>query len=276
MTLNIWTLVAILIISTIIISVPVIIRSSYLSNQKIEAAKLSVEEEVRILNVQLDSYKEEIREIVQIRDNYRSSIKEIVNLLYARDSHVGIGGAAGPSISETDEVNLLTIRNIIATMQDDQRLFSEVKNYLEARKNFIESFPFIWPVVTNGVPHVSSGYGFRHDLFNEDGSLRLHAGIDINLREGHPVIATADGTVLWTLWDDDMGYIIVLSHRNGFTTGYSHLKEVQVNIGQVVKRGEQIGTVGNTGRSSMGSHLHYEIRQNGVSLDPMIFLSTNF
>lgn len=277
-TSNIWLLVGVFIFTGLLILTPIVITTNYLAQQTINASKMAQAEEFQLIQSQLDSYKEEISDVVQIRDSYRNSIREIVELLYARDTKVGIGGQTGPTIEGSDQINLLTIRNIIATMEDDQRMLSEVRHYLEVRREFIESFPFMWPVDTGGVPHISSGYGFREDVFNisnDPSGLHLHAGIDIDLPIGTPVVATADGVVM--LVDDlpVMGYIIVLRHANGFTTGYSHLDEINVRDGERVKRGQQIGTVGNTGMST-GPHLHYEIRQNGIAYDPMLFLGTNF
>lgn len=277
-TSNIWVLSGIFAGLILLIITPIIITTNYLADQTIEASIVAQEEEFQLIQSQLDSYKEEIADVVQIRDSYRSSIQEIVELLYVRDTHLGIGGQTGPTIEGSDQINLLTIRNIIASMEDDQRMLSEVRHYLTARREFIESFPFMWPVDVGGVPHVSSGFGFREDVFNvsdDPSGLHLHAGIDIDLPIGTPVIATAEGTVMWAGEDEYMGYIIVLRHANGFTTGYSHLNTIEVRTGQRVERGHQIGTVGNTGMST-GPHLHYEIRQNGIAYDPMIFLSTNF
>lgn len=273
---NFLILIGIISVLVVIILIPAIIKANYLANEKIEIEKLSTQEELELLQMHLDKYKEEVADVVRIRDSYRNSIKEIVELLYVKDTHIGIGGYGGNSIEITDEVNLLTIRNIIASMEDDQRLLVEVKNYLEVRRDFIQSFPFIWPVDTGGVPHVSSGYGFREDLFGqgEDG-IHLHKGIDIDLAIGTPVVSTAGGTVLFAFVDEVMGKIIVVRHQNGFTTSYAHLDRFLVKMGDTVKRGDKIGTVGNTGLTT-GPHIHYEIRQNGISLDPMLFLSTNF
>ena len=273
---NIWLLMGIFIFLVALVATPVILTTNYLTEQKAEAEQIASQEENNSLRSQLDSYKEEVSSVVEIRDNYRNSIREIVELLYAKDTHLGIGGSGSITIESSDQINLLTIRNIIATMEDDQRLLAEVRNYLTVRREFIESFPYTWPVDTGGVPHISSGWGFREDLFIEDSmGLHLHAGIDIDLDVGTAVVSTADGIVLYSYYHEQFGNIIVIKHQNEFTTSYAHMDERHVRAGDVVKRGDQIGTVGSTGLST-GPHIHYEIRQSGVSLDPMIFLSTNF
>lgn len=276
LSINIWTLIIYFIISLSLVLIPSIISIRIISNRRIEATNHATYEENRLLQNQLDSYKQEISEIVRIRDTYRSSIREIVEMLHARDSHIAAGGQLGTGIELSDEINILTIRNIIASMDDDQRLLREVRHYLSARRSFIESFPFIWPVQTRGVPHISSGYGFRGDVINPlTENVHYHRGIDIDLPVGTPVIATATGFVESAYFHHQLGNIIILNHENGFTTVYSHLNEFNVRRGERVVRGQQIGTVGNTGLST-GPHLHYEIRQNGISMDPMMFLTTNF
>ena len=126
--------------------------------------------------------------------------------------------------------------------------------------------PSIWPVKG----HITSGYGRRQDPFNGEGV--FHPGIDFSAPYGSPVFATADGYVLSAEWEGGLGHCVKLVHgRNGFRTIYGHLKEYFVRPGQSVRRGEVIGLVGNSGRTT-GKHLHYEVHYKGMNVNPYKYL----
>lgn len=118
---------------------------------------------------------------------------------------------------------------------------------------------FIWPV--NGV--VVSGFGMRWG--------RLHEGIDISAATGTPIWAAAAGTVIHAGWLGGYGNLVVLDHGNGLATAYAHASAILVVLGQQVSQGETIALVGSTGNSS-GPHLHFEVRVNGVAVDPLLYL----
>lgn len=240
-----------------------------------DAIELKYQNEISELQGKVNRYREEYVEILQIRDRYRASIKEMVEVLYNKDSYleVGIGGSLENPIIESDEVLLLQLRTTVATMQDDQLVLTDIMNYLIARKEFSNNFPFVWPLKGNGVPRLTSDYGFRDDI---DDKLKFHAGIDIAGKKGDPVIATASGKILQARENHPLyGNLIIIQHKYDFVTYYGHLYKILVKAGQSVKRGDIIAEVGNSGEST-GSHLHYEIRRNLTSMDPMDFLRMNF
>lgn len=100
----------------------------------------------------------------------------------------------------------------------------------------------------------------------------LHHGIDIGANEGTSVKASREGDVSYVGWHDIYGNMVIVDHGKGMQTVYAHLSGLSVKVGYPVLEGDQIGSCGNTGRSS-GPHLHFEIRKNGTSLDPMSFLN---
>lgn len=100
---------------------------------------------------------------------------------------------------------------------------------------------------------------------------RMHEGVDMAGPVGTPIYATADGVVTFAGWQNGYGRIIKVQHEFGIETRYPHLNAIRVEVGQRVSRGERIGDMGNSGRST-GSHLHYEIRVNGEAIDPMIYI----
>lgn len=116
---------------------------------------------------------------------------------------------------------------------------------------------------------ISSSYGYRRDPFT--GRRAFHAGIDIVSRYGAPVRTTADGIVYKVGYNRFLGRFVKIRHKHGFVTIYGHLRKYVVKRGERVKRGEIIGYVGNTGRST-GPHLHYEIRRWGKTLNPIRFV----
>ncbi|MEI6098770.1 MAG: M23 family metallopeptidase [Alphaproteobacteria bacterium] len=115
----------------------------------------------------------------------------------------------------------------------------------------------------------TSGFGYRSDPFN--GSGRMHEGQDLAGDYGSPIYATADGTVTYAGWENGYGRLIRITHAFGIETRYGHLSQIRVDVGQKVSRGERIGDMGNSGRST-GTHLHYEVRLSGSAVNPMTFI----
>ncbi len=115
----------------------------------------------------------------------------------------------------------------------------------------------------------TSGYGGRDDPFGR--GARMHEGQDLAGSYGAPIYATADGTVTYAGWENGYGRLIKVQHAFGIETRYGHLSQIRVEVGQRVSRGERIGDMGNSGRST-GTHLHYEVRLSGRAVNPMTFI----
>jgi murein DD-endopeptidase MepM/ murein hydrolase activator NlpD len=129
--------------------------------------------------------------------------------------------------------------------------------------------PSIWPVVGK----LESGFGGRRNPFGGS-SFEFHSGQDIDARTGDPVVAGASGSVSFAGWQNGYGQLVVIDHGGGLTTRYGHLSHIDVELAQVVARGQFIGRVGSTGRST-GPHLHYEIRINDEPVNPLQYLVTS-
>lgn len=127
--------------------------------------------------------------------------------------------------------------------------------------------PFSMPV--NGAVRYTSGFGGRSDPFGR--GWRRHEGQDLAGAYGTPILATADGVVTHAGWESGYGRLIKIKHEFGIETRYAHLSQIRVNVGDRVSRGERIGDMGNSGRST-GTHLHYEIRIGGDAINPMTFI----
>jgi murein DD-endopeptidase MepM/ murein hydrolase activator NlpD len=125
--------------------------------------------------------------------------------------------------------------------------------------------PSVAPVI--GV--MTDGYGRRKDPFT--GRLAFHPGLDISARRGTPVVAPADGVVVFAGRNGGLGKVVRLAHGFGFTTVFGHLHRIEVEPGQEVHRGQRIGQLGNTGRST-GPHLHYEVHVDGKTVNPLYYV----
>lgn len=117
---------------------------------------------------------------------------------------------------------------------------------------------------------INNEFGFRRNPFGGR-SYEFHAGMDIDGERGDTVMSPANGTIIKAGWQGGYGNMIEIDHGNGLTTRYGHLSKIEVQVGDVVQRGQLIGLVGSTGRST-GPHLHYELRLNDKSINPRLLL----
>jgi murein DD-endopeptidase MepM/ murein hydrolase activator NlpD len=129
----------------------------------------------------------------------------------------------------------------------------------------LTSTPTLWPVVG----HLTGSFGERMDPFSGEGA--FHTGVDISSQYGDGVRATADGVVIEVGDHAGYGRLVVVDHGFGLTTYYGHLSSFNVLVGQQLRRGDTIGNVGVSGRST-GPHVHYEVRINGAPVNPMRYL----
>ncbi|BBO80759.1 peptidase M24 [Desulfosarcina ovata subsp. sediminis] len=147
-----------------------------------------------------------------------------------------------------------------ATVQQDS--FASIFNQLEGKRNLLAATPSIRPVKG----WITSRFGRRKSPFT--GRREFHRGLDIATRHGSEIIAPADGIVTFSAKKGLMGNMVTIEHGFGMTTRYGHISKLLKKKGERIKRGEVIALVGNTGRST-GPHLHYEVRINGVNVNPM-------
>ncbi len=140
-----------------------------------------------------------------------------------------------------------------------------LERQFERRDALVSAMPTVAPV--HGL--LNSGFGSRRDPITGQGA--FHPGLDISTRRREPVLATASGTVIKSGWAGDYGKAVEIDHGNGFRTVYGHLDAMLVREGQKVSRGERVGLVGSTGRST-GPHLHYEVRQGDRLLNPLEYI----
>ncbi|MFQ5455964.1 MAG: M23 family metallopeptidase [Nitrospirota bacterium] len=184
----------------------------------------------------------------------------------------GMGGEETAAEEENgfqyiDELEV--IKNELMTLQsqaEDQEIsLREVTDNMKNKQYMWAATPSLLPVVG----WISSGFGKRISPFT--GKLTMHKGIDIVARKGTPIITPADGKVIYTGFDNGFGNFIKIDHGYGKITLYGHLSSFKVKRSARVKRGDIIGYVGNTGLST-GPHLHYEILDNHVHVNPRRYI----
>ena len=180
-----------------------------------------------------------------------------------------LGGVGGPAVGEAPADSLATLQRQIDDLRrevDLQRVSQEeLQGFLNDQRSLLGARPTGWPVKG----WITSSFGVRRDPF--DGQRRMHEGLDIATRTGTPVLSTAAGIVREVGHDPGYGRLVVIDHGYGYSSLYAHNSQIKVKVGQRVKRGEVVALAGNTGRSS-GPHVHYEVRFNGVPVNPHKYL----
>ena len=219
-----------------------------------ETAKLQSDME------RLNSLDAEIRRIVNNEDTTNTSRAGLVR------PSATYSGQGGPRVqSDIDNIKV-AVNDLQAAVTIREQSLVELKQELLAKQARLAATPSIWP--TSG--DVTSRFGWRSSPWGGGGD--YHPGIDIANSVGTPIVATADGEVVQSEWYGGYGNMVQINHGNGIATIYGHNSQLLVHTGQVVKKGQVIAYLGNTGAST-GPHCHYEIRVNGTAVNPASFLN---
>lgn len=168
------------------------------------------------------------------------------------------------AIAKQTNLNLRSLNAMVDSMGQSMQQTLHLAN--EKRKN-VDGYPSGWPTRSK---QMTSGFGYRSDPFTRQ--ITFHAGIDIVGKLGDPVFSAADGTVSETGFQSALGHFIVIDHLGGLQSAYMHLKTIAVREGDSILRGEKIGSVGSSGRST-GPHLHFQILQMNEAVNPIPFLA---
>ena len=152
-----------------------------------------------------------------------------------------------------------------------KELYIQSKSYDELvllaknKETMLENLPAIQPVLNKNLKYMASGYGWRIDPIYH--SRRFHAGMDFTAPIGTNIFATGNGVVVGAGWEQGYGNCVQINHGYGYVTLYGHMSAIKVRNGQKVKRGDIIGLIGSTGKST-GPHLHYEVHYKGTITNP--------
>jgi murein DD-endopeptidase MepM/ murein hydrolase activator NlpD len=221
------------------------------------------------LNLKYLSVKSENESLKQTNDAYQNSYARLKGQIsYVEDMSKELARSAKMEHSpETDElVGIGGPETVVALDKAADHLEREVRHISDRLHSDVlrlASIPRGLPV--NG--YITDGFGMRRNPFNGEGR-EVHEGLDIAVDFGTPATATADGLVIYAAPHAGYGNLVIVYHSNGITSRYGHLSRISVEAGQRVKRGDQVGNVGSTGRST-GPHVHYEIRENDQAVDPL-------
>jgi murein DD-endopeptidase MepM/ murein hydrolase activator NlpD len=202
----------------------------------------------------------------EVEPNAGRAMERLPALVKSRAMGGALGSASGPVLGAMFAPDLTfgalsDLLNVMASRLDIMR------SGVERRRVLAAATPSIWPVAG----WLSSPYGNRRDPFT--GGADFHPGLDISADYGLPVLATADGAVAVASSSGNYGNLVEIDHGYGIVTRYGHLSRFQAVAGQQVHRGDVIGYVGSTGRST-SAHLHYEILLNGKLTNPLKLLAT--
>ncbi len=249
----------------------------FLDSPKEKILRLQYERSQRDLNAINSRIKQIDQQMKRLekRDNdvYRSIFEASPVADSARQKQIEIENEIR-LVSSMDENELAyslaaTLNSISGRMKFQEQSYSEIERMVRDKAKLLASTPAIQPVNNKDLTRVASGYGSRIDPVYK--TVKFHQGLDFAAPQGTPIYATADGRVT-TAGNLGNGYgnHVEINHGYGYETLYGHMVRVKVRVGQTVKRGEVIGWVGSTGKST-GPHLHYEVHKGGKPIDPIYF-----
>lgn len=237
--------------------------------------------ELENMKIQYSILNERMDQVAEVVGDLQKRDDEIYRVVFEADPipanirKAGFGGAnrykklQGFENSELITETTKRLDRLTKQVYVQSKSFDDIVDMAEDKSKLLEAIPAIQPVANEELRRVASGYGYRVDPFTK--ARKFHSGMDFSAEIGTPVYATGDGKVIRAdSRSSGYGKHIRLDHGFGYSTLYGHLSGYNVRVGQKVKRGDLIGYVGNTGRSS-GPHLHYEVHLDGEKLNPVNF-----
>jgi murein DD-endopeptidase MepM/ murein hydrolase activator NlpD len=178
-------------------------------------------------------------------------------------------------MGETQLVSDMTaqLNNLARRTAYQEISYKEIDGMLKNKEKLLASIPAIQPVSNKDLSRIASGFGYRIDPVYK--VAKFHAGLDFAAPQGTPIYATADGVVKEANYNaGGYGNNVVINHGYGYETLYGHMYKIKAKPGDHVKRGEVIGYVGSTGKST-GPHCHYEVHRSGERIDPVYYFSND-
>ncbi|MFN4314683.1 MAG: peptidoglycan DD-metalloendopeptidase family protein [Chitinophagaceae bacterium] len=255
---------------------------SYLAFQFIDSPKEKIlkqqyerlSDRYRDVRDQVNSLEKQMNELEKRDNNVYRSIFEadpIPDSARAREMEQlrEIATVEGMANNELYNSIVTTMDQLASRIKVQTDSYAELDALIKNKEKLLAHTPAIQPVSNKDLTRIASGFGYRVDPIYK--TTKMHAGIDFTAPQGTPIYATADGNVsIAGNRGNGFGNHVVIRHGYGYETLYGHMAKVKVRQGQVVKRGEVIGYVGSTGKST-GPHCHYEVHKNGNKIDPIYF-----
>ncbi|MDQ1910650.1 peptidoglycan DD-metalloendopeptidase family protein [Paenibacillus sp. GD4] len=231
------------------------------------------------LSKQAEEVRSKVEQMKQLEDELKKlspGAEAAISQGQADAGGSALAGMGGPAVSvTTQETKALASATeasyaaLGAEMAELEARFAESRRVLMEKRERLQHTPSLWPTVSR---IVTSNYGYRKDPIHH--KLSFHRGIDIAGKMNDPVYASGSGTVHTASYDKLHGNHVILEHGSGLRTWYMHLNSLDVKQGDKVVKGQTIGRLGTTGRST-GPHLHYEVIQGGKATDPKPYLPAN-
>lgn len=238
----------------------------------------SQNEELKYQLQQLDDHVKKIDQQVSVlekRDNdvYRSifEAQPIPDSVRASEMEKQLQLAKIEKLPEGQLIHSIsrTLTKLENRITFQKKSYNQIMSLVKNKEKLLAATPAIQPVSNKDLDRIASGFGYRVDPVYK--TIKMHAGLDFTAPQGTPIYATADGVVVEAgISDGGYGNHVLISHGYGYQTLYGHMYRVKTKRGKKVKRGEIIGYVGSTGKST-GPHCHYEVIKNGRKLDPVYF-----
>lgn len=255
----------------------VVIAFEYIDSPKeklLRAENEALHQDFAVIEARLDDLQKQMQEL-QTRDNevYRAifEAEPVPDSARIEEMEKAKELAYVQTLSESQLVKTLgsQLNTLSARLAYQDKSYQDIGEMLKNKEKLLAGIPAIQPVANKDLRRVASGFGYRIDPVYK--VTKFHAGLDFTAPQGTPIYATADGRIK-TAGASSGGYgnHVVIDHGYGYQTLYGHMVKVKVRAGQAVKRGEVIGWVGNTGKST-GPHCHYEVHKNGNRVDPVFY-----
>ncbi len=248
-------------------------KSQSLESQLSRSEKIIEEQNTQLVNLtsKLNSVQADMARVQQ----FNSKLRAMMDLDRSDEPNTGVGGPGTENFTRgylpllRQELLARKMNAFLKQLSSDAQL-EEVRQQelllvLRKKSEMLAATPSIWP--TEG--WVSSPFGSRSSPFSR--KREFHKGLDIKARAGAAIQAPAKGVVIFAGWHGAYGKTIIINHGNGITTRYAHMQRFVLEEGDTIMRGDLIGYVGSTGRST-GTHLHYEVMLNGVCVNPMQYI----
>ena len=250
------------------------IRREQAELKRLKLQTVEQREQIDGLVAKVDLFSSKMEELKQ----FDKKIRILANLVTGRGKEqlLGVGGPASEEnrirarIAADERAMIADAHRRVDSLMNEavsrQKSFASLLALLKEKKSIMAATPSLWPVKG----WVTSEFGRRISPFSGEGE--FHKGLDIATEYGRAVQAPADGVVAEVTYDNDVGRMILIDHSHGLSTIYAHLSQAAVRPGAPVRKGDRIGYVGNTGRST-GAHLHYTVMLNGVAVNPRKYLN---
>lgn len=240
-----------------------------------------LERELERYEMKLEVINNEMDQLNQLANNLESRDKKIYRAIFEAEPipenirKAGYGGVnyysdaekfSNPELIKETQKRLDKLTKEYKVLSQS---YKEITQLASKKQEMLGAIPSIQPIKNEELNRIASGYGKRiHPIYK---TKRFHEGIDFTASKGASVFATGNGKVIKTEYSRrGYGNQVIIDHGYGYKTMYAHLKDFEVEQGEKVKRGQKIGSIGNTGLST-GPHLHYEVRKKGKKINPINF-----